>query len=333
MRRLAVTFALAQTATARADATVTVMLNEQGRELAADLGLSVPDLIAHAEDRIDELYRVSRIDELLRAFANTAAFAQRGLGADYDVEAGDIVVGAAGAGVHGDVAIGTTNELLGGSIVNFSLLAGVNLGRWHHPRWTAFANGFYEATTIHGLEGHLLTLGAHVQYQLVPPTRPAGARWTGLAVTTGLEYARWSVGTASSIESHFIAEGPTDRHSIHMSSTGTLDVLTTTYGVPIEVTTGVRLGGVLALYTGGGLVLTGGDSTITAQLDSLLTINSNMLPVGTARIVGTGENTPSVATVHGLAGLAIHTRHARFFLQGALAPDELSVSLGLRIAP
>jgi hypothetical protein len=80
-------------------------------------------------------------------------------------------------------------------------------------------------------------------------------------------------------------------------------------------------------------VLTGGDSTITAQLDSLLTINSNMLPVGTARIVGTGENTPSVATVHGLAGLAIHTRHARFFLQGALAPDELSVSLGLRIAP
>jgi hypothetical protein len=333
MRRLVVTLAVAQTASARADATVTVMLNDQGRELAADLGLSVPDLIAHAEDRIDELYRVSRIDELLRAFANTAAFAQRGLGVDYDVEAGDILVGAAGAGVHGDVAIGTTHTLLGGSIVNFSLLAGANLGRWQHPRWTAFANGFYEATTIHGLEGHLLTLGAHVQYQLVQPTRPAGARWTGLAVTTGLEYARWSVGTASSIESHFIAEGPTDRHSIHMSSTGTLDVLTTTCSVPIEVTTGVRFGGVFALYTGGGLVLTGGDSTITAQLDSLLTINSNNLPVGTAMIVGTGDNTPSVATVHGIAGLAIHTRHARFFLQGALAPDELSVSLGLRMAP
>src|SRR5262245_50263911 len=120
----------------------------------------------------------------MRAFANTAAFQQRGLGADYDIDAGDIFVGAGAAGVHGDVAIGTTNTLLGGSIINFSVLAGANLGRWHHPRWTTFASGFYEATTIHGLEGHLLTLGTHLQYQLVQPTDPANARWTGIAATT-----------------------------------------------------------------------------------------------------------------------------------------------------
>jgi hypothetical protein len=333
LRRLVAVLGLLHAANARGDASVTVELNDLGRDVAADLGLSVSDLIARSEARIDELYRVSRIDELLRAFANTAVFAQRGLGADYDVDGGDIFIGAAAAGVHGDVAIGTTNTLLGGSIVNFSILGGANLARWHAPRWTTFANGFYEATTIHGLEGHLLTLGAHVQVQLVQPTRPSHARWTGVAATTGLEYAHWSIGTVSSIESHFTVEGTSKNRSVHMSSTGTLDVLTTTYSVPIEVTTGVRLADVLSLYTGAGLALTAGDSTIRAQLDSVLSINSDMQPIGTATIVGSGENTPAAATVHALGGIAIHTRHARVFLQGAVAPGELSVALGVRIAP
>ena len=333
MRRLAVLVLLAQAGVARGDATVTVTLNQAGEDLAADLGLSVPDLIATAEAKIDELYKVSRIDELLRAFANTAAFAQRGLGADYDVDPGDIFLGAAAAGVHGDVAIGTTNELLGGSIINFSILAGANLGRWQHPRWTAFANGMYESTTIHGLEGHLLTLGAHVQYQLVQATPPGNARWTGVAVTAGLEHARWTVGTASSIESHFIAQGPAERASIHMSSTGTLDVITSTTSLPIEVTTGARLVRVLGIYTGGGLVLTTGSSSITAQLDSLLSINADNLPVGNATIVGSGESSPSAASVHWIIGAMVHTRHARVFMQGAFAPGELSVSLGLRMVP
>jgi hypothetical protein len=333
MRLAVVALSLAQASTAHAEAKVTVTLNQQGRELAADLGFSVPELVATAEARIDELYRVSRIDELLRAFANTAAFAQRGLGVDYDVDAGDIFVGVGAAGVHGDVAIGTTNQLLGGSIVNFTVLAGANLSRWHAPRWTAFANGFYETTTIHGLKGHLLTLGAHAQYQVVQPSRPSNARWTGVAATTGIEYARWTVGTASSIESHFIAEGPAERSSIHMSSTGTLDVNTTTVSVPLEVTTGVRLLDVFTLYTGGGVAVTTGDSTIGVQLESLLSINADNLPVGNATITASGDSSPSVLTVHAIAGTMIHTRHARVFLQGAFAPGELAVSLGLRIAP
>lgn len=333
MRGVVVAFVLAQAATASADATVSVTLNDLGQDLAARLGLSVPDLIAHAEDRIDELYRVSQIDQLLRAFANTAAFAQRGLGADYDVDAGDVLIGAAVAGVHGDVAIGTTNKLLGGSIINLSILAGVNLGRWNHPRWTAFASGFYETTTVHGLEGHLLTLGGHVQYQLVAPTRPGHARWTGVAATTGVEYARWTVGMASSLESHFTAQGPVEHATIHMSSTGTLDVLTSTLSVPIEITTGVRLVDVISFYAGGGVAFATGDSTVTAELDSVLSINRDHLPVGNAVITGSGDSSPSTASAHALAGFAIHTRHARVFLQGALAPSEVSVSLGLRIAP
>ena len=318
---------------AHADSSVTVTLNAQGEQLASDLGLSVPDLIDHAKSQIDELYRVSRIDQLLRAVADTAAFAQRGLGVDYDVDDGDVIIGGAEAGVHGDVAIGTTNTLLGGSIVNFAAMTGVNLARWQHPRWTVFASGFYETATIHGLDGHLGTLGAHVQYRVLPPARPARVRWTGLAATTGLEYARWTLGTSSAIESHFTAQGPTQHATIHMSSTGTLDVLTSTFAVPVEVTTGVRLYNTLTLYGGGGLDLTAGTSSIVAQLDSVLSINADHLPVGNAVITGTGENTPSPVAVHALFGTEIHTRHVRVVLQGAFAPAETNVSLALRIVP
>jgi hypothetical protein len=247
------------------------------------------------------------------------------------MDTNDIVVGLAAGGVHGDVAIGTTNSLLGGSIVNGGLMAGVNLGRWNLPRWSAFAGGFYEQTTVHGLTGHLLTLGAHAQLQAVPGRSRGHAHWTGVAVTTGVEYARWSVGEASNstIESHFTAEGPSEHVTIHMSSTGTLDVLTTTYTVPVEVTTGGRFG-FLGIYGGGGIDFTTGQSAITAQLSSVLSINHDHFPVGDAVITGSGESTPSAVSVHALVGAAIHTRHFRLFLQGAFASGETAASLGVR---
>lgn len=328
--RAALFAVVAMTGAAHAESQVTVMLNDQGRALAADLGFSVPDLIAHAESRIDELYKVSRIDMLLRAFADTTAFAQRASAVDYDIDQNDIVVGGAGGGVHGDVAIGTTNKLLGGSIITYGAMTGVNLGRWNHPRWTVFANGFYDTQTIRGLTGHLLTLGAHVQYQVVPAVARRHVRWTGIAATTGLEYARLTLGTSSTLTSHFTAQGPNERSTVQMDSTGTLDVLTATTTLPLEVTTGVRLLGTLSLYGGGGVTVTTGSSAITAELNSMLSINSDNLPIGTAVITGSGENTPSTFNAHALTGVAIHTRHVRVFLHGAFAPGEIAASLGAR---
>lgn len=334
--RAAVLGLLAMTGLAQAESQVTVTLNDQGRMLAEDLGISVDDLITSAQTRIDELYKVSRIDDLLRAFANTAAFTHRGNSVDYDVDPNDIIIGASGGGVHGNVTIGTTNTLLGGSIINYAVMSGVNLGRWHQPRVTIFASGFYDTQTIRGLTGHLLTLSTHAQVQLVPAASRPHILWTGLAATSGVEYARLTLGvsTGGSIESRFTATGPMpppdDHVTIHMSSTGTLDVLTTTYTIPLEVTTGIRFGGVLTLYGGGGLTLTTGSSTVVAQLNSVLSINSDRLPVGDAVITGSGEGAPSTLGAHAITGLAIHTHHARFFVQGAFASGETAASLGLR---
>ena len=327
------------TAAAESSSTVVVMLNAEGENAARRLNVSVPELTERAHAKISELYKVARLDELLNAFADTGSFSQRSLGVDYDVDPGDILAGIAVAGVHADIAIGTENTLLGGSIININLMTGVSLGRWAHPRWTVFANGFYESTTIRGLTGHLLTLGSHVQYQALPARALAtGLHWTGVALTSGLEYARWSIGEVQGtpIDSHFTAEGNSggavERYTIHMSSTGTLDVTSKTLTVPLEVTTGIRLGRVFALYGGGGVDLTSGSSEIVAELTSTLSYTGERIPIGTAIITGRGTNGPSTVTAHALAGVAIHTRYVRAFLQGAFAPGETSLALGTRAA-
>lgn len=324
---------LAPIATARADSSVVVDLNPDGQALADQLGVSVPELIQHCHDKIDEIYQTSNLANLLRSFGNTASFANRGLGIEYDVDPGDVMVGAVAVGALAtDVALGSTSSLFGGANLNFAAMAGVNLARWHHPRWTTFANGFYEQTTIHGMTGHLLTVGAHVQYQVIPPQPRGGARWTGIAATTGLEYGKWTISASAPIDIDFTAEGPNGKKNVDLESTGTLTVTASVLTVPLELTTGVRLADVLALYGGVGVALTTGTSTVEMALQGEMNINSERLPIGTAMITASGTRSPSLTSVHALIGLEVHTRHARVYVQTSRAPGETAYVLGLRVA-
>jgi len=324
---------LASVATARADSSVVVNLNPDGQALANQLGVSVPDLIQRCHDKIDEIYQTSNLPRLLRSFGNSASFANRGLGIEYDVDPGDVMVGAVALGALAtDIALGSTSSLFGGANVNFAAMAGVNLARWNHPRWTTFANGFYEETTIHGMTGHLLTMGAHVQYQVIPPQPRGRARWTGISATTGLEYGTWTIGASAPIDIDFTAEGPNGKKNVDLESTGTLTVTASVLTVPLEVTTGVRLLDVLELYGGAGLAVTTGTTTVEMALQGEMNINADRLPIGTATITASGSRSPSPTSVHALLGLELHTRHARVYLQTSRAPGDVAYVLGLRVA-
>src|SRR5258706_77046 len=98
MHHVVVGALLIHSATVHADSSVHVPLNQQGADLARQIGLSVPALEQQSEMRVDELYKLSRIDGLLQAFGDTAAFAQRGLGVDYDPDPGDVAVAVTVAG-------------------------------------------------------------------------------------------------------------------------------------------------------------------------------------------------------------------------------------------
>ncbi len=323
LRRGLIAAVLGSTSVGYAD--VQVRLNPQGEELAAEFGLTPDDLATQMSDQIDLLYRVTRIEELLHAFSNTAAFSTRGVGASYDVDSGDRFIGVTVAGIHGDVGLGVVNKYLAGSLINLSLIAGVNV----NDRWTVFAGAGYWETELYGVKGDLFSLGAHVQYQLLPGRGHPNARWTGLAVTTGLDHVRLNVGRADAIKSRF----KIGTRSIHMESVGDLTIEARTISVPIEVSTGVRLGRVFGVYVAGGLDLTTGTTTITAALESQLSMfKENPVPLGEATIEAEGSSSPSSLTAHVLSGLELHTKHFRMFTQGVVAPGQLGVALGMRAA-
>jgi hypothetical protein len=323
-------------ALAHADATVMVTLTPAGQQLSDGLGYSSSqELIQRVNDKITEYYQTTRIPQLMTAFADTTAFADRDLGVDYAIEAGQIVVGAvATAAVDSDATFASSSHAYNGEVVNFAVMAGASLARWDLPRWSVFVNGFYAADRLNSLEGHLVTAGAHAQYRILDGTKPGAVRWIGLSATSGLEYARWSLGIAAPIKYSFTVQGDAagTSRNLTLTSTGTLSLVANTVTVPLELTTGVRFFHVLALYAGAGLDLTAGSSTMTAGLSGDMTISADGTDVGTVVITASGSQSPTAATVHALGGIQLDVPHFQFYVQGLVAPSVTGLTVGTRIA-
>lgn len=334
MRGAALLFLVA-TGTASADATVNVTLTPQGQQLAQDFGDSAAALIQKVQDEVNTIYQTQRIGPLLDAFLTTTQFANKSMGVDYQTQPGELQIGVVAQGaLSSDEAFNTSGRLTTGAIINIGAMAGANLGRWGAPRWSVFANGFYESGSLKSLDGHLLTLGAHVQYKVVMPSAPGAIRWSGVDATSGLELARWTLGNSAPIVTKFTLQGttPGESRNLTLTSTGSLSLVATTFTVPIEVTTGVRFFDVLALFAGGGIDMTVGSSTLTAALDGDLSITQDGTPVGTVVITASGAQDPSFFDAHLLVGLQLDVPHVHFFAEGLLAPGVYGASTGLRFS-
>jgi hypothetical protein len=178
--------------------------------------------------------------------------------------------------------------------------------------------------------------GAHVQYKAIRPTAPGGLRWIGLDVTTGAEVSRWELGNGlTPIVVHFTlhASPPsTEASRVTLSSTGTLSLVATTFAIPFEVSTGVRLGEHFTLYVGGGPDVIVGSASLTAQLDGALTQESDNAQLGTVSITGRTDRSASPLTAHALAGIQLNAAFLHVYLQGVVTPDVYGATFGLRAA-
>jgi hypothetical protein len=321
-------------ALARADATVTVTLTPEGQQLAQGLGYSSPnELIQRVNDKIDAYYMLLRIPQVMSAFTDTTAFADRDLGVSYATDAGQIMFGVqANGALDTDATFTTSKHAYSGEIVNFAVMSGANLARWGAPRWSVFVNGFYEADTLDSLAGHLLSSGAHAQFRILPGTK-GDAAWIGLDATAGLEYARWTLGNAAPIKYAFTVQGdtPGESRNLTLTSTGTLSLVAETFTVPIELTTGVRFFRHIALYAGGGVDVTLGGSTLTAGLDGEMVTTSDNIDVGHVTITASGSQSASPLAVHALGGLQFDLPHFQIYTQGLLAPSVYGLAFGFRI--
>ena len=338
MRRSLIVLALILTGGAASAQTVTVTLSPQGQALAASLGTTPQDLASKIQTQVENAYDTANINSFLRSFANATTFAQHGLGVDYMSLPGSFMLG-----VGGQVALATDGDLndpqrtTAGFAANFSIMLGLNLKAYGHPRWTLFANGFYEDGSTDRLNGAITTAGAHVQYRLVNPQIDQGVgtailRWTGIDVTSGVEFTRWSFGANDTITNDFTVAAGQGSTNLTLDSTGKFDLSSNALTVPIEVTTGLRIVEIVSLYAGVGFDFTGGKASMDANLNGTMKA-SDGTNVGTVAIVASGNNTASPGQFRGLAGVQLNIWALKIFSQINVAPDPAVASLafGLRV--
>ena len=336
MRAAILVLVLALPTIARAQTSnVTVMLSPQGQTLAAQAGISQMDLESRIKDQVDNAYDLAHVDKFLRSFGDATSFAQRGLGVDYMSVPGSFMLG-----LGAQVGVSSTDELTldqrptnGGAALNASLMIGYNLKDAGHPRWTLFANGFYENGSTDSLKGNILTGGFHIQVKLVEPQDDGGAaivvRWGGIDLTTGVEFTRWSFGANDTITQTFNVDGINQQ--LQLDSQGRFDLTSTAGTVPIELTTGLRILELVSVYVGAGFDVTGGKSTIDADLTGTVT-TPDKTNVGTVHITESGNNTSSPGTFRGLAGVQLNLWKLKLYSQVNVSQlPAASVGFGVRL--
>jgi len=318
---------------ARADSSITITLNQAGSDLATYLHLSVDQLKQNEEDKFNSLFQTANLPALLSAFASTTAIADRGLGVDYGVIGTPLMIGVVANGaVPTDSSLSSTDSrVIGGFVFNFGAMLGANLGRWGAPKWTLYANGFYETAGYKDLQGDLTTGGIHAQYRALEGTR-GRVRWIGLDVTTGLELAKWTISTKrDQLQINFkVANMMGDTEELTYNSMGVMNVEADATTIPLEVSTGISLDDLFVIYGGGGLDLTFATSTIDVNLDGDLLIQSNQQNVGHATVTASGQASPGTASVHALAGIKLEVPHANIYVQGIATPSDEGLAFGVR---
>lgn len=336
MRRALIFVTLALPALSHADANVTVTLSPDGQALAQQAGISETDLAMRIKTRIDDAYDTANVNKFLRSFGDATSFAQRGLGVDYMSLPGSFMIG-----IGAQVGVSSSDELNlderpthGGAAANASIMIGWNLKEQGAPRWTLYANGFYENGNTDRLEGNITTAGFHIQYKLVEPQVDEGVgaavvRWGGLDLTTGVEFTRWAFGATDTITNEFAVDGVDQ--TLSLASTGKFDLTSTAGTIPIELTTGLRIALLVSLYAGVGFDITGGKSTVDGDLTGTLT-TPDKTNVGTVHITESGSNTSSPGQFRGLAGVQVNLWKLKVYTQANVSQiPAASLGFGVRL--
>jgi hypothetical protein len=347
-RLLVVLFALGSIpAPARAE--VTISLDPMAQAYADAFGLTLAELQTAIQAEVENVFNIVEPQKYLRAFADAEAFSSKGLGVDY---ASSPTFASIGFAVNATLAVGeegfsrqTESERpVVGVAPNLAITAGVNLGTITGgllEGFTVYANGFHrEGRYYKDFNIGVTSFGAHVQYKLFKGNDVGKliVAWNGLDITTGFEYGKLKVTLRDDLPSELDLSQHVNVPDVRvlLTSVGRYQLTTSTYAVPIEVTTGVRLLYLLTLYGGLGFDLIHGNSGMDVSLDGTFMgelPDGPPIPLGSGRIQATESGKPSAGRLRFLAGLQANLWAIKLFAQGNLAPDStVGVTAGLRFA-
>jgi hypothetical protein len=312
--------------------------------------MSVDQLVQLIQSQVDGLFQVANISSFLKDFQNAQSFSSKGLGVDYASEATLVEAGATlSLASNVDKAYkpsgSYTDPPISGGGANFSLMGGIGLGLVGLDPVMIFGNWFKGSASLGQLDGNYQNWGLHGQLRLLGPSRGMSAtkfliRWGGIAVTSGVDYAHVELSTHSKISSSFdIAPGA----PVTVSSAGTLafTLKQTTWSVPLEITTSLRLLSLVTVYGGLGLdwQLGGGSDMFIDMQAANLSGKVGNVPydnLGTVSVHAEGHVSPSAARMREIFGVQLSIMDViRLFAQvntTASSPMLTSLAMGLRLA-
>jgi hypothetical protein len=332
-----------------AQAQVTITPGSDAAAFASSVGMTTEQLTTLITNRVDGLFQVTNVNSFLRDFQNAQSFSSKGLGVDYASEATLVEAGATlSLASNVDKAYKPSGSYsdppISGGGANFSLMGGLGLGLFGLDPVMIFANWFKGSASLGQLDGKYQNWGLHGQLRLLGPSRGLSAtkfliRWGGIAITSGVDYAHVGLSTNRKIASTFdVAAGA----PITVTSAGTLSFTLdqTTWSVPLEVTTSLRLLSMITVYGGLGFDWQlGGDCNLHVLMEGAnlsgkaqgTTYNN----LGTADVHADGHVSPSPARMREIFGLQLGIMDVvRIFAQvntTASSPVLTSLAMGLRV--
>jgi len=317
---------------------------------ASSIGMTTPQLVQLLVGQVDGLFQTANVGAFLRDFQNAQSFSAKGLGVDYASEATLVEAGATFSfasnidKAYKPSGSSYTDPPLQGGGANFSIMAGVGLGLIGFDPLMIFGNWFKGSASIGKLDGNYHNWGLHAQLRLFGPSRKASAvkmlvRWGGIAITSGADYSRLELSASKDITStvNVVSGAP-----VTVTSSGAMvfKVDQTTWTVPLEVTTSLRLLSLVTVYGGIGLDFQlGGGSNLNIDMNANLRgqyLGANYSNLGTATINARGKASPSAARLREIIGVQLSVMDLiRFFVQVNTtggSPMLTSVAAGLRVA-
>ena len=322
---------------------------------AVGLGMSSDQLTQQLLSQVDGLFQASNVGSFLRDFQNAQSFSTKGLGVDYASEATLVEIGATfSSAINLDKAYKPSGSYsdppVAGGGANFSLMGGVGLGLIGLDPVMVFGNWFKGSATLGQLSGDYQNWGLHGQLRLLGPSRSTSAtklliRWGGIAITSGADYSRLTLSTHKQINSTIsvpssLVGGGSAPVALSSDVNGNLNftVSQTTWSVPLEVTTSLRLLSLLTVYGGLGMDFQlGGGSDMNISMDNASVTNkATGASLGTVSVHAAGQASPSAARLREILGVQLSFLDVvRLFTQVNVtgsSPVLTSIAFGLRLA-
>lgn len=334
---------------------ITINPGADADTFAQGIGTTTADLVNQITSQVNNLFQVGNVTSFLRDFQNAQSFSSKGLGVDYASEATLVEVGATFSFASNiDKAYkssgSSTDPPFAGVGTNISLMAGVGGGLFGFDPLMVFGNWFKHGISLGQFDGNYHNWGLHAQLRLFGPSRKMSAikmlvRWGGIAITSGADYSHITLGARTSLHSTFNlpAVGIPQGAPVTIKNTGimTFTLEQTTWSIPLEVTTSLRLLSLVTVYGGIGLDFQlggGSDMRLDMRGASLSGEVSGVRfdNLGSADVWATGHVKPSPARLREIVGVQLGIMDMiRFFLQvnvTASSPMLASLAGGLRLA-